>query len=623
MGLDDKNKKRLLIFALIPILLIVPFITDDVILRIISAIILIIYAGFIIFLKDSKTNLASIQSETDLKYDEPTILRKNTIEPDFGEEIKILGNKEIEILTADDIRSNINQRGKDLLKPPDLKQHFESIVHEELPADVNQDEQFGFVLEKILSVVKDAYMAHTAAFFWYNQKRKRITLERFISSSNQITKQKFDLDDDVIGKIILNEEPEILSDISSNAESDIIKYYNQPQGIKSFVGVPFYYEKTLMGVLMLDSKVPDAFGIEQVYSLGKIVRVISVIINLFEKKYAETQAEQRLKTLIDIFSFDKKFADENELITSIEIAVKGLIDWDVFTFIIYNDEEKKFITSKIINNTSLKYIGSGLEIDLNNTLVGKAITSSKPIKIDDTSQENILPRFSKSEQISFDGSFLALPLAYEKKIHGVLCFESLKKNVYSNNDVIFIANATKIFAFILHSYSVVNLLKNIIVHDVQTNALLYDAFIERVNIELFKSNELRLQGALALIRVDDLLEQESLFEENPFPKIINSVAATIKEEMTPLNIFGRINEKIFAVYFFNTSPKDVYVWAEKLRIKIARKTIPVSSKQSTFTVSIGVAVTTGKEDATDVIKNAELALNKALESGGNKVIKSN
>ncbi|MEW6004214.1 MAG: GAF domain-containing protein [Stygiobacter sp.] len=621
MGLDGKNKKRLLIFALVPILLIVPFLTDDVILRVISAIILIIYAGFIIFLRDTnKADLVSLENE--IKYDEPTILRQNKIEPDFGEEIKIIGNKEIEILTAEDLRSTINQRGKDLLKPADLKQNYESIVNEELPADVSQDEQFGFVLEKILSVVKDAYMAHTAAFFWYNQKRKRITLERFVSSSSQITKQKYDLDDDIIGKIILNEEPEILSDIALNAESDIIKYYNQPQGIKSFVGVPFYYEKTLMGVLMLDSKVPDAFGIEQVYSLGKIVRVISVVINLFEKKFAETQAEQRLKTLIDIFSFDKKFADDIELISSIETAVKGLIDWDVFTFIIYNDKEKKFITSKTINNTSLKYIGNGLEIDLNNTLVGKSITSGKPIKIDDTSQENILPRFSKSEQISFDGSFLAVPLSYEKKIHGVLCFESLKKSVYSNNDVMFIVNATKIFAFILHSYSVVNLLKDIIVHDVQTNALAYDAFIERVNIELFKSNELRLQGALALIKIDDLLEQESLFEENPFPKIINSVAATIKEEMTPLNIFGRINEKIFAVYFFNTSPKDVYVWAEKLRIKIARKTIPVSSKQSTFTVSIGVASTTGKEDANDVIKNAELALNKALEIGGNKVIKS-
>jgi GGDEF domain-containing protein len=89
--------------------------------------------------------------------------------------------------------------------------------------------------------------------------------------------------------------------------------------------------------------------------------------------------------------------------------------------------------------------------------------------------------------------------------------------------------------------------------------------------------------------------------------------------MTPLNILGRISEKVFAVYFFNMSPKDVFLWAEKLRIKIARKPIAVSSKQSTFTVSIGVSSTKNKTDIQEILYNTELALNKALEKGGNTV----
>jgi len=618
MGLDGKYKKRILIFALIPILLAIPFFTEDVIFRVISAIILIIYAGFIIFLRDTN-KVETLPIESDSKLDEPAILRNAKIEPDFGEEIKIISKNKIEVITADDLQSTIVRTKKDIFKPPDFKKHFESIVLEELPSDVNQDEQFGFVLEKILSVVKDAYLAHTAAFFWYNQKRKRLTLERYVSSSTQIAKQKFDLEDDILGKIIQNEEPEILTDITSNAEVDIIRYYSQPQGIKSFVGVPLFYGKTLMGVLVLDSKESDAFGIEQVYSLGKIVRVISIIINLFEEKFAESQAEQRLKTLTEIFSFDKKFENENDLYASIETAVNGLIDWDVFTLVTYHPAEQKFKTSKIINRTSLKYVGFNLEINLNDTLVGRSIQNATPVKIDDTSSPDILPRFSKNEDVSFDGSFLAIPLVYDKQIYGVLCFESLKKNVYSNNEVLFIKNATKIFAFILHSYSVVNLLRSFISHDIESHALNYDSFMERFAVELFKSKELRLQGALALIRIDDLLEQESLFEENPFPKILKSIAATIKEEMTPLNIFGRLSEKVFAVYFFNTSPKEVFVWAEKLRIKIARKPIAVVAKQTTFTVSIGVAATTGKIDANEILQNAELALNKALEKGGNSV----
>jgi PleD family two-component response regulator len=67
------------------------------------------------------------------------------------------------------------------------------------------------------------------------------------------------------------------------------------------------------------------------------------------------------------------------------------------------------------------------------------------------------------------------------------------------------------------------------------------------------------------------------------------------------------------------SPKDVFLWAEKLRIKIARKAIAVASKQTTFTVSIGVAATTNKTDVQEILTHAELALKKAVEKGGNSV----
>lgn len=620
MGISEKIKKRIFIFLFIPILLAIPFFTEDFILRIITGVVLLIYAGIIIFLRDSiKSDSPEISSEEFEEEVESTSSKeKLSFQTDRGEDFKIVSSaKNLEVITAENL-SSINRNGKDLFKPPDFKQNFEKIVHEDLPEDVNHDEQFGFVLEKILSVVKDAYMAHTAAFFWYNKNRKRLTIEKYITSSSNITQHKFNIEDDILGKIVQKEEPELLTDISSNAETDVIRYYNVPQGIKSFVGVPMYYGKSLTGILVLDSKVNDAFGIEQVYSLGRIVRVISIIIGLFEEKFTESQSEQRLKALLNMLSHDKKIESENDLYRTLEAAVQGLIDWDSFTFVSYFPNEHKFKTTKIVNKTSLKYVGENLEIDLGGTLVGKSILSATPVKIDDTSTIDV-PRFAKNEDVSFDGSFLAIPLVYDDQNFGVLCFESLKKNVYSNNEVTFIKNSTKIFAFILHSYSTINILKNLLSVDVETKALNHDSFIERFTIDLVRSKELGLQGAVALIQVDDFLEQESLFESDPLPKIVKAVSNAIKEEITPLNLLGRLKSKVFAVYFFNTSPKDVFLWAEKLRIKIARKPVAIVSKQTTFTVSIGVASTTNKTDINEIMNNAELALKKAVEKGGNTV----
>ncbi|MCX6174357.1 MAG: GAF domain-containing protein [Ignavibacteriales bacterium] len=621
MGITEKIRKRIFIFIFIPILVVIPFFTDDLTLKMISGVILIVYAGFIIFLRDSMKSNA-IDNDIDLQsdlFEEDNTNENDRYETDAGEDFKIISpTKNIEVITADNFASGINRGNKDLFKPPDFKQNFERIVHEQLPEDVNHDEQFGFVLEKILSVVKDSFMAHTAAFFWYNKNRKRLTLERYVTSSSQITQQKFDLEDDILGKIVQKEEPELLTDISSNAEIDVIRYYSAPQGIKSFVGVPLFYGKSLTGILVLDSKVNDAFGIEQVYALGRIVRVISIIITLFEEKFSESQAELRLNTLLNMLSHDKKIESESDLHKTIENAVQGLMDWDSFTFVSYYTSEQKFKTSKIINKTSLKYVGENLEIDLAGTLVGRAILSATPVKIDDTSISEI-PRFAKSEDVSFDGSFLAIPLVYDEQNFGVLCFESLKKNVYSNNEVTFIKNATKIFAFILHSYSTITVLKSLLSVDAETKTLNYDSFLERFTVDLVRSKELGIQGAIAMIKIDDFLEQDSLFESDPFPKIVRVISQIIKDEMTPLNLIGRLSQKVFAVYFFNMSPKDVFLWAEKLRIKIARKPIAIVSKQTTFTVSIGVASTTNKTDVQEILTNAELALNKALEKGGNTV----
>lgn len=619
MGLSDKYKKRILIFLLIPILIVILSLTEDFLLRIVAGLILLIYVGFIIFLRDSKSETSEVNYNS---YDDKssTVAETKTIyKPDDGEEFKIISPvKNIEIITAENFTPIINRNSKDFFKPPDFKENFEKIVHEELPKDVSHDEQFGFVLEKILSVVKDAFMAHTAAFFWYNKNRKRLTLERYVSSSSQITKQKFDLEDDILGKIVQKEEPELLTDISPNAEADVIRYYSMPQGIKSFVGVPLFYGKNLTGILILDSKVNDAFGIEQIYSLGRIVRIISVIISLFEEKFSESQAEQRLKALLGILSNDKKFENETDIYSALDASMHELLDWDVFTFVVYNPTEHKFKTARIINKTSLKYVGENLEVELPGTLVGKAILSFTPVKIDDTSSIEV-PRFSKSEDVSFDGSFLVIPLIYDDQNYGVLCFESLKKNIYTNSEVTFVKNATKIFAFILHSYSTINILRSLLTYDIETKALNYESFIERLTIDLVRSKGLELPGAVALIKIDDFLEQESLFDGNPFPKVLKAISQMIRDEMTPLNLLGRLSERIFAVYFFNTSPKDVFLWAEKLRIKIARKPIAVVSKQTTFTVSIGVASTTNKTDVKEVLFNADLALKKALEKGGNTV----
>jgi len=619
--MDRRQRKRLLIFSVVPLLAIILFLTDDIVIRIITIALIVIYVAFIIFLRDSlkfgKDYINDYDDNTDLPegdlYDTDSSVHSN-----FDESFKIVSpNKDIEIITSDNYTPDF-KIPKTTVKPPDLKEKFEEIANEKIPDEMGHDSQFTFVLEKILTVIKEAYNAHTAVFFWYNKQKEKLSIEKFVSDSSEISRRKFNIEDDILSKMIHKGEPELLTDISPAAEADVIRYYNITQGIRSFVGVPLFYEKQLIAIIAMDSKVPDAFGIETIYAMGRFVRVITMVISIFEEKHSDNIAQQRLKGILNLISPDYKFEEEQDLAVALQNSISLLIPWDAFAFVYYKPVEQKFKTQKIINNTSLKYVGEGLEIELSGTLVGKTITIGLPVKIDDTSLADYV-RFSKAEDVSFDGSFVSIPLIHHHQNYGVLCFESLKKNAYTNSDVQFLKSSANILAFVIHSHSTQSLLKNYISIDIESKALNSNTFKERMAADLFKAKQLGISGALALIRIDDFLEQESLFDDNPLPKVIKSVAETIHNEMTPSNLFGRLDERIFGVYFFNATPKDVYVWAEKLRVKIARKPIAVVTRQTTYTVSIGVASSHNITDVDEVIYNADLALKKALERGGNTV----
>ena len=617
--LDKRQRKRILIFLVIPILAAGLFISDDLTIRLIIIALLVVYVAFIIFLRDSVRFSGGYSiAETE----EPISESTTTDRSEYEESFKIVSkNKNIDVITDENYKPEYGV-SKTTLKPHDLKERFDEIVKETLPPGTGHDEQFGFVIERMLTVMAELYNAHSAIYFWYNKKKEKLIIEKFYSTSSQLTKRKFDIEDDVLSKIVESGEPELLTDIPRTAEADVIRYYDANQGIKSFAGVPVFYNNDLVAIIAIDSKVEDAFGIETIYSLGRFIRLITMLIGIFEEKYSDTISQKRLEGLLKILGPDNEFEDERELINALPEALKSMIKWDAFVFIYFNPIEKIFKTEKVENTTALKYIGTDLLVDLNGTLVGKSIVTGIPVKIDDTSAGNY-KRFSRTEDVSFDGSFIAIPLIYNKQNYGVICFESLKKNAYSNSDVQFLKKSLNVLAYIIYTHSTQKLLKNLTSVDFETRALNASAFRERLSVDLIKAKQLEIPGTLVLLKIDDFIEQESLFDDNPLPKVVSVVAEIVSDEMSALNLFGRIEDRIFGIYFFNATTKNVFIWAEKLRVKIARKPISVLSKQTTFTVSIGIASTTNKDNVDEVLHNANLALSKAVEKGGNAVLNVN
>ncbi len=350
--MDRRQRKRTLIFLVVPVLAVILFITDDLTIRLITLALIIIYVAFIIFLRDSVRFSGGYSIGEKEESDVDSIPAEPST--DFQESFKIVSKtQDVEVIT-DETYSPEYGVSKTTLKPPDLKERFEEIAKEEVPPGVGHDEQFTFALEKMLTVVAESYNAHTAVFFWYNKKKEKLAVEKFISGSDQLSKRKFDLEDDILSKIVQKGEPELLTDIPPAAEGDVIRYYDSPQGIRSFAGVPLFFNDELVAIIALDSKVGDAFGIETIYALGRFVRLITMLILIFEEKHSDSISQQRLQGLLKIIGPDNDFESEEKMLAMLPDALKMLLNWDAFVYVYFDPLEKLFKTEKVINNTSLK-----------------------------------------------------------------------------------------------------------------------------------------------------------------------------------------------------------------------------------------------------------------------------
>ncbi|MFI5236820.1 MAG: diguanylate cyclase, partial [Ignavibacteriales bacterium] len=227
--LDKRQRKRILIFLVIPILAAGLFLSDDTTFRIIIIGLLVVYVAFIIFLRDSVRFSGGYSiSEVEEPISEPVKTSRSENEESF----KIVSkNRQVDVITDENYKPEYGV-SKTTLRPHDLKERFDEIVKETLPPGTGHDEQFGFVIERMLTVMAELYNAHSVIYFWHNKKKEKLIIEKFISTSNQLTKRKFDLEDDVLSKIVQTGEPELLTDISRAAEADVIRYYDSNQGIK-------------------------------------------------------------------------------------------------------------------------------------------------------------------------------------------------------------------------------------------------------------------------------------------------------------------------------------------------------------------------------------------------------
>ncbi|MFH0989058.1 MAG: sensor domain-containing diguanylate cyclase [bacterium] len=541
-------------------------------------------------------------------------------------------NSEYKVEVVDGVQNHKSESTeKENTVSPSIKEYefnlsdFFDINEEVYVREGGPKSEFGFLLKKVLLVIKEVHFAHTVAFFWVNREKNQIVLESFVSDSERfMTHRRRELGSDMISQVALAGRPKLITSLNTSGQGDILGYYDGVEPVMTFVAIPIFYVKGTstplepVAVLSIDCIDEDAYGPETLSSLGKIAKLISALIRSYTDKYDLLLDSELLRSITRVREQMHLDFTLHNVVRTLAEEVSRLVTWDYITVVLYDENRKAWIIQCVMNRMNDPYVPLSQEIDPVNSSVGSVIQSGVP-KIIDQASALTLPRYYRAERIESDGSLAILPIASVSRCYGALVVESKDTKTYSEADVKLLQKLVETASYALEIFNLTDMVNNYVLMDETTGVAARKYFMTRVQEEVVRAADYNQDLSMVMIAVDSINEHLNRYGKDGFEFVLQNVGRMISASIRQYDLVGRFDYNRFGVMLINTTAKDAQIWAEKLRKNIASNVINIELRSFSVTVSIGICGAASNSSDIELLENASLVLRKAIEAGGNVV----
>jgi diguanylate cyclase (GGDEF)-like protein len=522
---------------------------------------------------------------------------------------------------ASDLRAPQSPASTEL--PPEAVSHrrkkltvqMDDIV-EETPEQAKNEprREFEFLLQRILLAIRSAMSARTTAYWWYAADGKRLTLEAKITDAQkELAKTTvFPLGEDALSQIVQSGAPEILSDISPEAELQLLPYYAQPAKTRSFVGVPVYFNGAIVGLLTADSTDDDAYDNATVSFLGHFTKLIGGLIQSYTEKYDLLQSARALDA-IDTFRQLTLKPDRTgeDICTALIRSLMRLVPYTTMGTCIYGENRAGWYVSNLHTKFPPAKAILGGEVFLDNSLVGKTIANGRTYRFANPAPNFI--RVTANEQAADKLAFTAVPLVSVSRCYGALFIEEHGETRLTKQDVEIMETVCEYAGTALEQMQLQEY--------VHTHALLQEAsdnrlvsiadFTRRLGEEIERAKDVELSLSVAFVGLDAYAS----FANDPglVDELRRAFTQILLKHLRPYDVVCRYRDATLAICLIEKNSQAAQMWAERIRRETASASFAIGGKQYNVTASVGIAEYLKQQTAEETLAHAERALENALK----------
>ncbi|MFQ5663020.1 MAG: GAF domain-containing protein [Terriglobia bacterium] len=291
-------------------------------------------------------------------------------------------------------------------------------VAEELNSTLELDE----VLRKVAARVKQFIDHDTFAIHLLDPLGQELHIRFGVGQPPEVIEHwRFGLGQGVVGTVAKTGEPVRIGDVSRDP-----RYINAFEGIASEMTVPLSVKNRVIGVLDMGSRQPNYFT----ESHQRILTFLAGhLANAIENARLYENLREQARTLSLLHEVSRELTsilDREELLRTIAQMVKRLIDYQLFSVMLWNEETHLLEHTFLLRDGERVLQAAGLP--LGQGLCGTAAALRQPLRVPNV---HLDPRYVRCAHETDVRSELVVPLVFKDRLLGVIELESTNYNAFT------------------------------------------------------------------------------------------------------------------------------------------------------------------------------------------------
>lgn len=279
-------------------------------------------------------------------------------------------------------------------------------------------------LRRVADRLKDFIDYDTLGILLVDDLGRELRFELALGFDTDVAKHwRFGMGQGIVGIVAKTREPLMVGDVTRDS-----RYINASNQVRSELAVPLSVHGRTVGVLDLGSFVANFYTKSHERLLVLVADHLATAIDHARLHENLRRQAQNLALLHEVGRELSSILDRNKLLQRVAYLIKPLIDYDLFSVMLWNSETQELESSIAVYRDGLQ-AGKIFGIKLGTGICGTAAALRQPVRVSNVA---IDPRYVPCVQDLEVRSELTVPLVFEDRLLGVLDLESEQYDAFTS-----------------------------------------------------------------------------------------------------------------------------------------------------------------------------------------------